>query len=234
MTFEESKRELSRKLNINYEDIRAGTEDLFVWDDLEGWVNMACLEAWDYHDWIFKEKAYTTTSVASQEYYDYPADFVSDSIFLLRVADSDGDMETYRKIRYTDYMKYREENTTGQEKLWADHRRWYFPNPKAYSDAASRSIEIWGLLRFTEMSASTTALPFSPDAEGSENSGNHAIVKLAYAMALDSEKKKEHAKAERIRMEAYQTFEILAKKEKEAQADYEVYERPFFEYKKLF
>lgn len=234
MTFEESKRELSRKLNISYEDIRAGTDDLFKWADLDSWVNVACLEAWDYAKWIFKEKAYTTTTVASQDYYDYPNDFVSDSIFLLRVADSSANMKTYKKIRYLDFIKYREDSSTGKEKYWADHRRFYFINPKAFDDAVSRSIEIWGLIRFTELAASTTAMPFSPDTEGNENSGNHAIVKLAYAMALASEKKKEQVKAERMRAEAYQMFESLAKSERESQVDYEVVGRPFFKYTPLF
>ena len=234
MTFLESKEQLCSKLNISYDNIRAGTDGLFTWNDLDSWINLACLEVWDYADWTFKEKAYTTTTVASQEYYDYPGDFVSDSIYLLRVAGTDGLLDTYQKIRYTDFMQYRENSPTGQNKLWADHRRWYFINPKAFNDAAGRSIEIWGMLRLTELTASTTALPFSPDTEGNENSGNHAIVKLAYAMALESEKKNEPQKATLIRNEAYQTLKLLADKEAERQADYEVYGRPFFKHTPLF
>ena len=139
MTFLESKKALARKLNINYDAVMGGTDDLFSMDDIEGWINLACLEVWDYSDWVFKEKAYTTTTVASQEYYDYPGDFVSDSIFFLRVAGSDALLDTYKKIRYLDYMQYRENNPTGEEKYWADHRRFYFINPYAFANAASRS-----------------------------------------------------------------------------------------------
>ena len=235
MTLLESKEELCRKLNISWEDIRAGTDDLFNWNDIESWINLAILEVWDYASWIFKEKAYTVTggTVADQEYYDYPEDFIADSIFLLRVEDSAGDMKTYKKIRYLDYIKYREEDETGEEKLWADHNRYYFINPEAW-DTASRDIEIWGLMRADELTASTSLLPFSTNTDAEENSGNHAIVKLAYSIALASEKKRDYNKATGVRTEAYQTIELLAKRERESQADYEVYERPFFEYKKLF
>ncbi len=234
MTKQESAELLCTKLNISYDNIRAGTDDLFNWNDLYNWLDLACLEAWDYSDWIFKEKAYTTTTVASQEYYDYPSDFVEDSIFLLRVAGSDGLLDTYQKIRYTDFMQYREQSPTGQNKVWSDHRNWYFINPKAFNDAASRSIEVWGMIRFTELTASTSSLPFSPNSEGYENSGNHAIVKLAYAMALESEKKNDPQKAIIIRSEAYATLKLLADKEAEKQADYEVYGRPFFKHTNLF
>ena len=234
MTLLEAKKQLCNKLNISYANLGAGTDDLFSWDGINDWINLACLEAWDYHDWIFKESAKTTTTVASQEYYDYPPEFISDSIFLLRVADSNALLETYKKIRYLDFMKYREDSPTGVEKYWSDHRRWYFVNPKAFSDAASRSIEVWGMLRFTELAASTTPMPFSPDTEGNENSGNNAIVNLAYAMALDSEKKNQPQKAQAIRAEAYNTFKILADREKEAQADYEVVGTTFFRHMPLF
>ncbi len=234
MTFEESQKALARKLNISWDAVVAGIDDLYSWDDLKGWINLACLEAWDFSDWIFKEKSYTTTTVASQEYYDYPSDFVEDSIFLLRVAGADALLDTYKKIRYVDYMQYRETEPNGTLKYWADHRDWYFINPKAFQDAGSRSIEVWGMLRFTELTASTSAMPFSPNSEGYENSGNHAIVKLAYAMALESEKKNEPQKAQIVRTEAYQTLKLLADKENEKQADYEVKGRPFFENTKLF
>ena len=78
MQFLEAKKELARKLNISWENIRSGTEDLFNWDDIDSWINLSVMEAWDYADWIFKEKAYTSTTVASQEDYDYPDDFAAE------------------------------------------------------------------------------------------------------------------------------------------------------------
>src|SRR3990167_6246996 len=56
MTWQELKTEICRRLNIDYEEIRAGTNDLFKWDDLESWGNTAIHRAWDYHDWPFPRK----------------------------------------------------------------------------------------------------------------------------------------------------------------------------------
>ena len=86
MTLLESKKALCRLLNISYSNVSANTEDLFDWDDIDAWINLAIMEAWDYADWIFKEKAYTTTTsayVASTgvgEYYNYPDDFISGQV----------------------------------------------------------------------------------------------------------------------------------------------------------
>ena len=234
MTLLEAKQELCRKLNISLENIESDTEDLFDEEDLQSWINLSVMEAWDYADWIFKEKAYTSTTVASQEDYDYPDDFISDSIYLLRVADTNAKLKTYKKIRYLDYMKYREENDTGKEKLWSDHRRFFFINPKAWDSAASRSIELWGKMRADNLVDSTASLPFSPDSDNEENSGNQAIVQLAFAKALASEKKKQPQRAQAERSEALQKLEIIAKRERESQADYEVYDTTFFKHQNLF
>ena len=236
MTYLESKKSLCRKLNIDYDTVMAGSDNLFSMDDLNDYINLAALEVWDYARWIFTEKAYTVTggTVASQEYYDYPDDFQSDSIFLLRVEDENGDIKTYKKIRYTDYMQYRENYDEGEEKLWADHNRSYFINPNAWDNIAGRDIEVWGRIVMTTMTDSTTPMPFSPNTDNDENSGNHAIVKLAYSFALNSEKKNQAQQGIIVRQEAYQMIEILAKREREDQADYEVYDTPQFKYKKLF
>lgn len=236
MNYLEAKYALCRELNIKWSEIQASTQELFNWEDLDSWINLAGLEAWDYAPWILKEKSYTVDSgtVASQEYYDYPDDFVNDSIFLLRVQNSDGDMETYKKVRYLDYIKVREEDDEDDEALWSDHNRWYFINPNTWDNASGRTLEIWGILRWTQLTASDALLPFSPNSDNEENSGNHAIIRLAYSYALDSEKLDNPQKAERERGKAYQSLEILAKRERERQADYEVYDRPLFEYKRLF
>ena len=194
MTWRESKTLLCSYLNISYEDIRAGTNDLFKWDDLESWMNLAIHRAWDYYDWAFTEKTYTTTTVAwasstDIDYYDYPNDFVSDSIKLMTVTNSDGYKKYYEPINFEDYRKFRakDETNTNEEKLWSSHGRYYFINPHAYDDASGRTIEIIGKMRCDNLTDSTALLPFSPDTDNEENSGNEAVVKLAYAIALSTD-----------------------------------------------
>ena len=165
---------------------------------------------------------------------DFPDEFISDSIFLLRIQGSDAKMKTYRKIRYLDYIQYREDKEDSEDLLWADHNRWYFVNPNAWDNVSGRTLEIWGFLRASQFTSSTAILPFSPNSDDEENSGNHAIIRLAYAYALESDKLDNSPKANTERTAAYQTLEILSKREEKAQADYEVYQRPGFEYKNLF
>jgi len=235
MTLQELKEETCRRLNISFDDVRAGTEDLIKWNDLQSWANLAVLRVWDYARWTFSEKAYTTSTVANTaalgagEYYDYPNDFQPDSIELLRVTGSDGKYDTYKKIRYLDYIKYREENENGDEKLWTDHNRYYFVNPKAWSSVAGRTIEVHGKIRATNLTDSTAALPFSPDSDNEENSGNEAIVKIAKAYALESEKYKNYKQAQIEKQDAFAILDSLKKREEEEQVTYQTQDRPLFD-----
>ena len=232
MTYKESIQETCRKLNIDYNDVAAGLNELFKLDDLKSWINLAAQRAWDFHKWIFSEEAvYSQTS--SEEYYDYPDNFVSDSIFLLKVEQADGKMETYGKKRYEDYMKYREDYSDGEDKIFSDYRRYYFINPNTFS-GAGRKIEIWGKKKAIKLLDDADLLPFSPDTDDEENSGNEAIVKIAYAIALASDKKKDPSKAAREEADAYTMLKIIADKEKEEQIRYQVKNRPLFDIPQFF
>ena len=114
MTFLESQQELARRLNADFTAITNGTHDLLALTDLKSWINLAILRVWDYARWIFTEDAvYTETTIdaeTAEEYYDYPDNWISDSIFLLRVENKEGKMKIYDKIRYEDFIKYLEEN----------------------------------------------------------------------------------------------------------------------------
>jgi len=225
MTYSEAQKELCSRLNIDYSDI--ANNPVFSLDEIKRWINLAIQRAWDYARWIFSEKAvYTQTSTS--EYYDYPDEFISDSITILKVEDENGKMKTYKKITFEDYQKYREENEDGTNKVFSDFRRFYFINPNAFDKVVGRKIEIWGKKRAKKLTADTDLLPFSPDTDDEENSGNEAIVKLAYAIALASEKKREPARAAREEAEAYAILEIIAKREREEQARYQTKDRPLF------
>lgn len=72
--------------------------------------------------------------------------------------------------------------------IWAEYKRNIFINKNAYSIGSE--INVWGKFRATVLSGANDPLPFSPDTDTQENSGNKAIVRLAYAEVLNSEKKK--------------------------------------------
>ena len=54
MNIEEARLAWTQKLNISLTEIKANTQELFNWDDMDGYIKEACLEAWDYAPWIFK------------------------------------------------------------------------------------------------------------------------------------------------------------------------------------
>jgi len=230
MTFLEAQKELCRRLNISFEDIN--NNPLFSLEDIKAWINLAVKRAWDYARWIFSEEAvYTQTS--SEEYYDYPENFVSDSIRILKVEQDDGKMAIYEKITFDDYQKYREEYPDGKDKVFSDYQRFYFINPNTFSGAGKR-IEIWGKKRAPKLVNDDDLLPFSPDSKDEENSGNEAIVKLAYSIALGSEKKKDKTRAVIEEKEAYAMLDVIATRELGEQAQYKTKNREFFEIPRFF
>lgn len=228
MNFTESIQEVCRKLNISYSAVAGGTDDLFAIGDFKSWLNLAVQRAWDYARWIFSEKAVYTQTAQDQDYYDYPADFISDSIHILKVENQDGKMETYKKIRFEDYQRYREEQAEGKDKIFTDFKRFYFINPKAFTGVVARKIEIWGKKRALILINDTDLLPFSPETDNEENSGNLSIVLLAYAMALDSDKKKDVNKALIMERKALEILETIAKREQEEQTSYRGKDNPMF------
>jgi len=162
-------------------------------------VNKANLWACGYKPWPFMEKA-EKTATTSDEYYDYPDNFLSDSISMLRVEQNDGKMKRYKRLNYEDYMAYREDSPSGAEKLFSDHDRYYFINPNPISGAAGRVIEIWGQEKATAL---TDALS-TPFAEG-DAKGEEAVKQYAENIILKNKLKE----ADRARMKFEEARLIL-------------------------
>jgi hypothetical protein len=200
MTNLEAKQHLARKLDIDYADI--ANNGLFSETDLQVLIQLGVVKAWDYRPWDFSEHKVTGTTSGATIAYDQ--NLMSGSIFLLRI-----NSKEYKKLLFQDYLKYLEDNPSAADRLWSEFNRTIYVNTNAFTNG--QGYEVYGRKMAPILSASGDLLPFSPDADNYEHSGNEAIVQLAYAEALDSEKKKESAKAETERKKAYQTLEILWK-----------------------
>ena len=168
-----------------------------------------------------------TQAITGQDYYDYPNNFISDSIFILQV-----NHKAYDKKRFEDYQKYIAESVDGKDLIYSDYNRFFFINPRTL--AHNDKITIWGKKRVPKLINSSDLLPFSPDANHEENSGNEAIVRIAYGIALSSDKKKEPARGTQEEQIAYQMLEIIARREREEQVQYQVKNRPFFDVPNFF
>ena len=228
MTLAEAKQHLSRKLNIDYSDI--ANNDLFTDTDLGEFIKLGLIKAWDYKPWDFAEGSKTATTISdmlASGYADYPQDIQSSSLYLLRI-----DGKEYKKLLFQDYLKFLEDNPNSTERVWSEQKRFVFINPNAYS--AGQVLDMYGKLMPPIISGSSDLLPFSPDTDNQEHSGNEAIVLLAYGEALSSEKKKNPQQGEIERGKAYQLLDLIWKPFEDARSYLQSKNRPMFEVQDFF
>ena len=205
MTFDEAKSALATKLNISYSDI--ANNGRFTDSDLGLWVNLACLQVWDLHPWDFTEIVKTITLTSddiTNGYINYPTDVVSGSAQFVRV-----DSKMWVKRGYRSYLTTLENNTSATDKIWSEMGRLIFFNTNA--TAAAGVLDLFGKKRFAKLSNTSDLLPFSPDTDDNEYSGNQAVIRLAFAEALGSEKMQNPNQANTERQTALQILELLWK-----------------------
>jgi hypothetical protein len=218
MTNLEAKTHLSRKLDIDYSDI--ANNDLFTETDLQVFIQLGVLKAWDFKPWPFTRKVKKATTIDT-EYYDHPQDLMNGSIYRITVGGKE-----YKKIIDEDYFKFFEDFPGGADRIWSEVETYIFVNQGAYS--VGEEMCLFGKKFPITLSGASDLLPFSPSTDNYEHSGNEAIVQLGYAEALDSEKLKNPAQAEIERKKAYQTLEILWKPFADSRALMQSKGRPMF------
>lgn len=222
MTYLEAKKALARKLNIDWTDI--ANNDLFTEEDIEELVNAGAMEAYEFDFWDFAEHSKTATLVSgdiTNGYVAYPQDILPSSIYYLTV-----DGKEFNKKNFTSFKKYFEDYSAGTDKIWSEFKRLLFLNKNLIS--VGSVVDIYGRRGFRALSNDSDLLPFSPDTDNEEYSGNQACILFAYAEALGSEKKKnpsqsvtEHKKAEAI-------LSKLSNQLKQGRASEQIKNRPMF------
>jgi len=158
------------------------------------WINMAKDWALSYKRWPFLESS-GTDLIDTTGKYSYPTLMKIKSAFLVTV-----DGYRYEKIRYEDYLKYLENYSDGEDKVWAEYDRTIYINGNANS--TGDAIVIYGEIGVIDLVADTTATPFND----AEPSGDEAIIRRAIARGmrkigqgtLDREAKLEELEAKEI------------------------------------
>jgi hypothetical protein len=128
--------------------------------------------------WAETQLAMEASTQANVNYYDYPDQFLTNSIEILKI-----NGKTYDKKAWQDFDQYRSDypnDTTA--KLYADHKRqWHvFPTPTSNGDW---DVEIHGHIEVTTLLTSNDKTIFSDGNEG----GNEAVVKIAVGTATNDE-----------------------------------------------
>ena len=205
-------------------DLTIGSESsLFPLATVKRAINRAYIKAGGLFLWPETEDAKKTSSVASQEYYDYPNNWRPDSIWKLVVDNQDyGD-----PLAFKDYL-YEKENDipSGESYLWSSQWRRYFIYPTPATDG-DFNISVWGQKTVDALSSDsdTTIWSYSmPEC-------NEAII-LEAAAILKS--KGEEEKAGEFRStEAKQILIVAWGKIRQNQAKY-MKTLPFFDVTDMF
>lgn len=124
-----------------------------------------------WHDLM---RAKTTNTISGNYYYDYPAEFRSESIMELEIDDV-----AYDRKNYEDYLDYKRDNPASDTKIFANFGRFFFVFPTP-TTTGSANISAWGAIQADELSLSTSVPIFSYNKE----EGNEAVIRKAFSVAI--------------------------------------------------
>ena len=150
-TFTELTAELGSRL------MSADNSTLYTTARKEKLIQDAHLWATSYKEWVELVRAKTTTST-TDDYYDCPDEFRTDSIIRVVI-----DGNVYKKKNYEDFLDYLADN--------ADYLDSY---------VAGKVMDVYGCIQPEQLSGGTDTTIFSD----SDETGNEAIVKKALSVAL--------------------------------------------------
>lgn len=210
-------------------DLTIGDEVSFISRDTTKLaINRARIKCESAYKWPELQDAKQTTTQTGLEYYTYPQEFKTNSIFRLEVdsvqwgEDPDGS-----PMRYEDYLQWRGDtyNANSTDKNWSNQQRRYFIYPVPTTSTAV--ISIWGQKVGDELvnDADTTVFSYSaPEV-------NEAIVLEAKAILRG--KAEQEQQGQFYSIEAKALLGIAWNKIKQESGKYEK-TQPFFEVGDMF
>lgn len=136
-------------------------------------VKNSYLWASQFVPWNDLVSADYTTSHAGWEYYQYPDQYLSESIVRMEV-----DGEKYSRRNFEDYLDYKNKNPNSQKKIFASFGRRYFIFP--IIQTSDKRIELWGSVQADELTSDDSTTIFS----NSKEEGNEAIIKKALSILI--------------------------------------------------
>src|SRR3990167_5647277 len=166
--------------------VRLGTDTTvaFYTDSiLERWIDQAHRWAVGYKRWPFSEAKVTTTYATSPEAKAYPEGWRSDSIRLLQIGSTTP--SRLQKLNFEDYQIYREENSSGSDRVFTDFAGEYYVNPNV---DLSGTTTMWGQYIPAALTGDTLFT-------SREDEGNEAIINEVISYAMAREKKTQESLA---------------------------------------
>ena len=215
------------------DDINVGEEStLFSPSLIKRVINRAYRKVSALFPWPELMDAKKTSTQNGQEYYDYPKNWRSNSIWKLTILDSDGNDDRYGEepdgspLSFDDYLNWKEDNPDSTDKKWANQWRRFFIWPVPTS-AGTNNIHVWGI-----------KVPSSLSADGDTTIFSYSTPELNESIELEAvailKSKTDDDKSAQFRsIEAKQIAITAWNKIKVENAKYE-HNRPFFDVPDFF
>lgn len=123
-----------------------GTSTYFTDTRIEDQIDDSYLTVSAARQWPDIKKGFVTHTEAGEDYYDYPDNCQSESVFKISV---DGD-SSYDKWDFEDFMKEVEDNPNSTTKKFAEYGRqiFIFPTP---TTTGSANLILWGVIQAAAM-----------------------------------------------------------------------------------
>lgn len=199
------------------------TTDSFVTDTiLMDWAENAHKWATSVHKWPFTEGRFSTTYTTSTTdengltYIPYPEGWKADSIRILTIGGKRLD-----KLNFSDFLRYLEDNTGSEERIYSDYGRQIYINSVA---DVSGTLTAYGQYTPTLDATDLTAITIFSNYD---EEGNEALVEKMTSYL----KRREHLpqEAELHDKKAYEKLEEVWNRIKDEQFAYQTKDREMFE-----
>jgi len=119
-----------------------GTSTYFTTTRINAQISDSYLTVANARQWPDIKKGFVTSTVNGQDYYDYPSNCQSESVFKISV---DGDSK-YEKWDFEDFMREVEDNPDSTKKIFSEYGRQLFIFPTPTTNGVSNLI-LWGVIQ---------------------------------------------------------------------------------------
>ncbi len=149
--------------------VQAVQDDLTVGDEstlysptlIKRAINRAYRKTGGLFPWPELQDAKKTSTQANQEYYDYPQNWRSNSVWKVVINDVRyGEDPDGSPLSFDYYLNWKEDYPDDTEKKWANQWRRFFVWPVP-TTAGTNNIVVWGIKVITDLSADADTTIFS-------------------------------------------------------------------------
>lgn len=149
-----------------------GTSSYFTPTRIDSAINDAYLQVASTKQWGDIKKGFVTGTISGQDYYDYPDNCQTESIFKISV---DGESD-YVKTDFEDYLKESEDNPSSSIKRFSEYGRQIFIYPTP-TTTGSTNLILWGVIQPASLTNDGDVTMFTDYADVL----NEAILQYAYS-----------------------------------------------------